>query len=818
MRRPASLAFILSIVLGGPALAQPRYEKPPKEVLDVLHAPPAPTPFLSPTGDTLALAQPVRYPPISDLAEPMLRLAGVRINPRSNAERSYTRYWVGMTLKRIADGAETPVAFPTGVRLGAPRWNASGSLLALTHEAADGVELWVVEAATGKARRLPDLHVNPALGSAFQWMPDQETLLVKLVPADRGAPPEAPLAPPGPKIQESAGTTVASSTYEARDLLRNSSDADLFDYYTTSRLALIHVPTGRVTYLGAAAIFGSVSPSPGGQHLLVERLHRPYSYQRAWYRFPREVEVWTVGGERVETLASLPLAEQVPIRGVPTGPREHDWRATAPATVVWAEALDGGNPKTKAEKRDRVMIKPLDGPVRELMQTESRFTGVRWIEKGGLALVSQYDVERIWTRTHLVDADDPAAPPRLVWDMSADERYRHPGWPVSRMLLSGAWAVLQQGGFVYLDGMGASPEGDRPFLDRLNLRTLVSERLFRSERGRYEEFVAWVDPAAGTFVTRRESPEDPPNFFLRTLGRKPLRGAASGEAAWASSSRPITQFPDPAPQVRGITKRLVTYTRPDGIPLSFTLYLPPGYQPGTRLPTLLWAYPIELAEKEVAGQVEGSPYRFTSLEGTSGLFLLLQGYAVLDDAAMPVVGPSETVYDTFVEQIVANAKAAIDKAVELGVTDPERVAVAGHSHGALMTANLLAWSDLFRAGIARSGAFNHTMRPFGFQNERRTFWQARDTYVKLSPVLQADRIDEPLLLIHGEVDQNPGTVPMQSEKLFEAVRGVGGTVRLVMLPHESHGYSALESTEHVLYEMITWLDRYVKNAPPRTRN
>jgi dipeptidyl aminopeptidase/acylaminoacyl peptidase len=815
MRRRASVTCVLSVVLAGAAVAQTRYEKPPKEVLEVLHAPQAPTPFLSPLRDTLALAQPVRYPPISDLAEPMLRLAGVRINPRTNAERSFLRYWVGLTLKRIADGAETPVAFPAGVRLGAPRWNARGTLLALANEAADGVELWVVEAATGKARRLGDTHVNPALGSAFQWMPDQETLLVKLVPADRGAPPEAPLAPPGPKIQESSGTTVASSTYEARDLLRNDSDADLFDYYTTSRLARVHVPSGRVTPLGAAGVFASVSPSPGGQHLLVERIHRPYSYLRAWYRFAREVEVWTVGGERLETLATLPLADQVPIRGVPTGPREHQWRATAPATVVWAEALDGGNPRTKAEKRDRVMIRPLDGGARELMRTEARFTGVQWIESGGMALVSQYDVERIWTRTHLVDADDPSAAPRLVWDMSADERYKNPGWPVSRLQPSGAWAVQRQGDFVYLDGMGASPEGDRPFLDRLNLGTLAAERLFRCERGRYEEFVAWVDPAAGTFLTRRESPSDPPNFFLRTLGRKAVKGAAAEEAAWASSLRPITQFPDPAPQVRGITKRLVTYTRADGLPLSFTLYLPPGYQPGTRLPTLLWAYPLELAEKEAAGQVEGSPWRFTSLEGTSELFLALQGYAVLDDAAMPVVGPSETVYDSFVEQLVANAKAAIDKAVELGVTDPERVAVAGHSHGALMTANLLAWSDLFRAGIARSGAFNHTMRPFGFQNERRTYWQARDTYTKLSPVLQADRINEPLLLIHGEIDQNPGTVPMQSEKLYEAVRGVGGTVRLVMLPHESHGYSALESTEHVLYETIEWLDRYVKNAPPR---
>jgi len=561
MRRRASVAWVLSVVFAGAAVAQAKYEKPSKEVLEVLHAPQAPTPFLSPARDTLALAQPVRYPPISDLAEPMFRLAGVRINPRTNAERSYTRYWVGMTLKRIADGAETPVAFPAGVRLGAPRWNARGTLLALANEAADGVELWVVEAATGKARRLGDIHVNPALGSAFQWMPDQETLLAKLVPSDRGAPPEAPLAPAGPKIQESSGTTVASSTYEARDLLRNSSDADLFDHYTTSRLALVHVPSGRVTPLGAAAVFGAVSPSPGGQHLLVERLHRPYSYQRAWYRFPKEVEVWTVGGEKLETLASLPLAEQVPIRGVPSGPREHQWRATSPSTVLWAEALDGGDPRAKAEKRDRVMIKPLDGPARELMQTEYRFSGVQWIEGGGQALVSQYEVDRIWTRTYLVDADVPTAAPRLVWDMSADERYKHPGWPVSRMLPSGAWAVLRQGDFVYLDGMGASPEGDRPFLDRLNLRTLAAQRLFRCERGVYEESVAWVGPAAGTFITRRESPKDPPNFFLRALAKKPAKGAVAGEAAWTSSLRPITQFPDPAPQVRGITKRLVTYTR-----------------------------------------------------------------------------------------------------------------------------------------------------------------------------------------------------------------------------------------------------------------
>ncbi len=812
-------AVVLALITwAGAAFSQQKYEKPPQEVLDVLNAPLPPTPFLSPARDLLALAQPLIYPAISDLAEPMLRLAGVRVNPRTNAERSYIYYWTSLTLKRISDGAELPVALPAGVRrVDSIRWNAAGTMLALTNEAADGVELWIVDAATQKVRPIPGLHINPLLGSEVQWMPDQKTLLVKTIPAGRGAPPDAPSVPPGPKIQESLGVSTASSTYEARDVLKNPHDADLFDYYTTAQLALVNGSSGEITRIGRPAVFGQVSAAPGGSYLLVERIHRPYSYLVAYYRFPKEVEVWTTAGALAEPVAGVPLAEQVPIDGVPTGPRDHMWRPTQPATLVWTEALDGGNPKTKVPNRDRLMLKTVGGAAVEICKTQERNSDLQWIETGGLALVSDYDPDRHWTRTYIIDADNPAAAPRLLWDMSSDELYKHPGFPVYRTLPTGAAAVLQNGEWIYLRGIGSSPEGDRPFLDRLNLRTLKAERLFRSARESYEYFVAWLNPASGTFVTRRESPADPPNFFARTLAKKAFKGAAQGEAAWASTSRPVTKFPNPTPQLSGITKRLVTYTRADGLPLSFMLYLPPGYKEGTRLPTVVWAYPLDYAEKGTAGQIMGSPKEFTTIRGDSELFFLLQGYAVLDDTAMPVVGPPETAYDTFPEQIVANAKAAINKAVELGVTDPDRVGVGGHSHGALMTANLLVYSDLFRAGIARSGAYNHTMRPFGFQNERRTYWQARDTYIKLSPVLQADKINEPLLLIHGELDQNPGTVPMQSEKLYEAVRGLGGTVRLVMLPYESHGYAAQESIEHVLFEMLGWFDRYVKNANPRAK-
>jgi dipeptidyl aminopeptidase/acylaminoacyl peptidase len=807
------LAFLWS---GASILAQQKYEKPPKEVLDVLNASLPPATILSPTRDKLLLAQVVRYPAIADLAEPMLRLAGVRVNPRTNAERSSISYYTTLSLKRTPGGPETPIALPASVRrMGRPLWNSNSTLFAFSNEAEKDIELWVCDAETLQARLIEGVHLNPLLGDSVQWLPDQKTLLVKMVPPGRGSAPEPPLAPPGPKIQDSSGVAVASSTYEVRDVLKSPYEADLFDYYTTSQLALVKATTGEVTPINRPAIYAGVSPAPGGRYLLVKRIHRPYSYLRAYYRFPLDVEVWTTDGSLVETLARLPLAESVPIDGVATGPRDHSWCPTEPATLLWIEALDNGDPKVKAAIRDRVLRKPLKGTAGEFCRTGQRFAGMDWVEKGGQVLVSDYDPDRHWIRTFIYDARRRSSKPRLLWDMSADEKYKHPGYPVFRMLASGAYVILQQGGWIYLDGNGSSPEGDRPFLDRLDLRTLKTERLFRCDRSSYEFFVAWIDPAAGTFITQRESPADPPNFFLCTLARQPEKNAEPGEASWSSTAEAITRFPDPAPILRGISKQLVTYTRNDGIPLSFMLYLPPGYKPGTPLPTVLWAYPRDYAEKGVAGQIKGSSKRFTTITGSSELFFLLQGYAVLDDAAMPVVGPPETAYDTFPEQIVANARAAIDKAVEMGVTDPERVGVGGHSHGALMTANLLAYSDLFRAGIARSGAFNHTLRPFGFQSENRTLWKARDTYIKLSPVLQADKINEPLLLIHGELDQNPGTVPMQSEKLYEALRGVGATVRLVMLPYESHGYIARESIEHVLFEMLSWFDRYVKNAPPR---
>ncbi|HKX60332.1 MAG TPA: prolyl oligopeptidase family serine peptidase, partial [Verrucomicrobiae bacterium] len=609
----------------------------------------------------------------------------------------------------------------------------------------------------------------------------------------------------GPNSQESFGKAAPVRTYQ--DLLKNPHDEALYEYYATSQLVLVEAATGRKQVLGKSDLYSSIDPAPGGEYFLVTTIRKPFSRLLGDGGFPSEVAVWDKQGKPVHTVATLPSHEGVPIEGVLTGPRSIRWRPTTPATLVWAEALDGGDPKTKVAHRDRLLslAAPFRGEPTDLLRLQHRFSGISWGERDGMAFVSDYDRDRRWLRTYLIHVDRPPGEPRLVWERSVRDRYRHPGTPLTRALPNGERVIWQAGNFIYLAGAGASAGGDFPFLDKFDLSSFKSERLFQSDSGTYESVVTLVS-AEGVdgvrFITERETPSLPPNYLLRTAG--------------AEGATPLTFFADPTPQLRKITKRLVTYKRADGVPLSFTLYLPPDYEPGRRLPTMVWAYPLEYNDADTAGQVSGSTNRFTSFGGSSHLFFLLRGYAVLDGATMPIVGSPETMNDTFIQQIVDSARAAIDKAVEIGVTDRDRVGVGGHSYGAFMTANLLAHSELFRAGIARSGAYNRTLTPFGFQGERRTYWEAPEIYARLSPFMHAHKVNEPILLIHGERDDNPGTFPVQSERLYQAIKGNGGNVRYVTLPFEAHGYAARESIEHTLYEMLTWFDQHVKNAPTRS--
>jgi len=782
------------------------YNKPPKAVLDVLNAPRIPRVSLSPTKTHLLMLDIVANPSIADLARPMHRLAGLRIDPASNGPH-LTSYATGVKIKSLADMKETPVAVPAGARLHSPTWSNDGKLLAVANATDAATELWLVDVASGRSRKVAGASLN-ALFDPMTWMPDNKTLLVATVPAGRGKAPAVPATPPGPKIQESAGKAGPSPTYQ--DMMSSPYDESLFDYYAPSQLAMVDTATNKVTPVGAPAIYSAISPAPGGKHVLLTKTHRPYSYLLPYPMFARDIEVWDTTGKAAYSAMKLPLSERVPIGGVPVGPRNVSWRPKDAATLIWVEALDGGNPKEKVPHRDKVMALDLaaGGSPAEIAKTEHRLSAggfgaggaIQWLDNGRM-LITDYDRDRRWARTVLANYTKPGemgltVMPTEVFSRNIQDRYKDPGTMQTKLLPDGGRVVAMVDGAVLLKGDGASPKGDVPFVDRLHLATMKKERIFESAPGKYQELVGALDDKGERLLISSESPTEPPNYYIRENGKLTA----------------VTNFPDPTPQLRGIKKQLVTYTRPDGVPLSFTLYLPPDYKAGTRLPTIVWAYPREFNDADTAGQISGSTNRFSTLSGYSHLFFLLDGYAVLDNAAMPVVGDPETVNNTYVAQVVASAKAAIDKAVEMGVTDRDRVGVGGHSYGAFMTANLLAHSDLFRAGIARSGAYNRTLTPFGFQTERRTFWEAKDTYLAMSPFLYADKIKEPILLIHGEADNNTGTYPIQSDRMYQAIRGNGGTVRLVFLPHESHGYAARETIEHVLAEQIGWFDKHVKKA------
>ena len=793
------IGLVLVLLVAAEAARAEDYRLPPRDVVAVVDAAPAPQVRLSPDRQWMVLLEQAALPSIDDVSRRMLRLAGTRIDPRSNG-RFTTRFYRGLSLRAMGDREDRVLPIPAGARLASVSWSHDSRHLAYTVVTETGTELWAASVESDdEPRRLID-DLNTVTGG-ITWMPDGTTIICRRVPAGRGFEPDAPRVPRGPNTQESSGERSPLRTYQ--DLLATPYDAELFDYYASTQPALVSVIDGRVTDIGPPAVYMEISPAPDGAHLLVARVEKPYSYQMPWWSFPHVYEVWDLHGQRVHGVVNIPPAENIPVGGVRTGPRMIRWMASTPSTLVWAEALDGGDPKKKVAHRDRWLARqvPFDDPAQELLRVEQRAQGMTFLADASQVITSEYDRDRRWTRSllHELGGQDP---PRVLDDRSVRDRYADPGRIATAPTATGHRVVLQQGPWIFRTGGGASPRGVFPFLDRQNLATLQTERLWQCGPGAYETVAAlWLDGDEPRYITRHETPTRPPNYRYHDPDR--------------ADPVALTNFPDPTPQIRGIHKELVTYRRDDGVQLHATLYLPAEYQPGTRLPLIVWAYPIEFNDPATAGQISRSPYRFARISGMSHLHLLSQGYAIMDGATMPVIGDPETMNDTFIEQIVASARAAIDKAVELGVADRDRVGVGGHSYGAFMTANLLAHCDLFRAAVARSGAYNRTLTPFGFQSERRPLWEAPEVYFAISPFMHAHTITDPILLIHGELDNNSGTYPIQSRRLFKAIKGNGGIARLVMLPNESHGYRARESVLHVLAETIDWFDRYLKYAEPQ---
>ncbi len=780
-----------------PAAAASGYQTAPAPIADILSAPPTPFVQPAPEGALMAVFEREALPPLSDLAQPILRLAGYRINPETNGPANERVQWLtGVSFLDAETGTETAASLPEGLRLANPVWSPEGGRVALMAVGEDGVDLWVADA-DGSARQVAS-GVNAAFGQGYRWI-DEDSLLVDTIPQGRGELPDRALVPEGPLIDETEGRTAPARTFQ--DLLSDPHDEALFEHFFTSQLAVVSADGGEAGPVGAPGIYLDANPSPDGSHILLTELKRPYSRVVPAQRFPQSVRVIDRSGAEVFELIDRPALDDLPPSrdAAPEGPRSASWRADADAVLVWAEAADGGDPSAEAEVRDRVMTlaAPFDGEPQTLAELSGRYWNAMW---GGdeLALV----VSRWFnTRTETRYAADPSGGREAeeILTRNYQDRYNDPGMPVT----DGSWRqarirLSEDGAAFFLSGTGSTAEGDFPFIDRYEIETGETTRLWRAEAPYYEQPVAILDADGGRIVTRRESADEAPNFFLRDLE--------------AGTSEALTDFADPAPDLAGVRRELVTYTREDGVALSGTLHLPEGHDPERDgpLPIVMWAYPTEFTDPDVAGQVVDQGNRFVRPMGSSHLFLLTQGYAVFDNPAMPIVGrDGAEPNDTYVEQLAASARAAVDAVVDRGVATASCVAVGGHSYGAFMTANLLAHTDLFAAGIARSGAYNRTLTPFGFQAEQRTFWQAGETYMEMSPFTYAHQITDPILLIHGDADNNSGTFPVQSERFYAALKGNGATARYVVLPHESHGYRAMESVNHALWEMTDWLDRHV---------
>ncbi len=792
------LPAILSLSALLPANAQEGYRLPPQEVVDIIDAPSTPLVRFSPDREWMLLVERCAMPSIEDVSRRMLRLGGMRIDPAANAPYT-TNFYAGLLLRSLDGKREIRVPLVPGERLASVTWSHDSEHFAFVLVGSGGSSLYGGKVTDPSEPILLTDQLNTVTGGPV-WMPDGTTLLCRLIPSDHGEEPLASLTPTGPNIQATSGNVSPLRTYQ--DLMSNAHDEALFDYYATCQAALVSVEGGEIRPVGKPQIFAGLSPSPDGRFFLTSTTQRPYSYLMPWYDFPQRIAIWDGSGREAFHFADIPLAENIPLGGVAMGPRSVQWSPYEKAGLLWVEALDKGDPKVEVSERDVWMSAPVfsDPNPKRLLATEHRASGLTFFEDHALLLASEYDRDRRWTRSilHSIGMETPKL--LILEDRSVRDSYGNPGSFEMTYDQAGHQVVRMDDGLAYRTGAGASDEGLLPFLDQVDLKTGESVRLWRCAPGSYETAVGLMPErirGGVGLITSHETPTSPPNYYVRST--------TGGEA----SKTKLTNFADPTPQLRGITKELVTYERADGIPLSATLYLPAGYEPGTQLPLLIWAYPQEFNDPKTAAQVTSSPWRFTRIGGLSHLVLLTQGYAIMDGATMPVVGDPETMNDTFIEQIVGASKAAIDKAVAMGVADGKTVFVGGHSYGAFMTANLLAHCDLFTSGVARSGAYNRTLTPFGFQSERRTFWEAPEAYFGVSPFMHADKINEPLLMIHGEIDNNSGTFPLQSERLFQAIKGNGGTARLVMLPNESHGYRARESVLHVQAETIDWFKQFL---------
>lgn len=779
------------------------YQVPPPEILELVDFQRAPSISMDSKKEQIVFMYRNTYKTLAEISEEEMRLAGLRINPKTNISSTVT-YVNNIQYKKFKDRNPSQIKnLPENPRLTYFIWSPDETKMAFTHTSQSGVEVWVVDFKTLSAKRLTQANVNANLGNPITWFKDGQSLLVRMLPNDKPqlVDTESTL-PTGPTVTVSDGVLAQNRTYQ--DLLKSKIDEENFDILTTSELYKVDL-NGKATLWKGKAIYRSESFSPDGNFVMISTIERPYSYIVPLSRFPHTTTIYDKNGKLVSEFNKKPLIEDLPkgFMSVETGKRAINWRADQPATLIFAKALDQGDPANEVEFRDEVfqLTAPFSGQPQSIAKTIGRYSGISWGNEN-YALLHDYWWNTRNTKTYLINPSDFSQKPQIIWDRNYQDIYSDPGNPETKRNEFGRYVLDIQDDHIFLLGDGFTENGQFPFIDELNLKTLKTNRLYQSNlTDKKEDITSLLDIKKGEILVRMESKNEYPNYFVRNLMKRiaPIQ---------------ITHFENPFKKIENVHKEVIKYKREDGLELSGTLYLPVGYDMKNKekLPMIMWAYPAEYKDKSSAGQTTSNPNEFTFPYYGSPIYWVTRGYVVLDDAAFPIVGEGdEEPNDTFIEQLVANAKAAIDAVDQLGYIDRNRVAVGGHSYGAFMTANLLSHSDLFAAGIARSGAYNRTLTPFGFQREERNYWEAPEVYNTMSPFMHADKMKTPLLLIHGNEDNNSGTYTMQSERYFNALKGFGAPTRLVILPKESHGYAAKESILHVIWEQDQWLEKYVKN-------
>lgn len=802
-RMNKKLVLLLTyFVLNLSAFAQDatNYQLPPKEIADLLLAKPTPDVSIDSKGEWMFQSERNSYPTVEELGQPEIRIAGLRLNP-NNFSPSRQTFINNFTLKNLKTNKEFKVSgLPVNMLAGNVRWSPTEKKIAFTNTTNNRVDLYILDVATKTAKKINTKALNVVLGADLTWF-DDNTIVYKIAIASPNAAPAKPITPKGPTIQQNIGKAAPGRTYQ--DLIKTPYDEQLFEFMAMAQIVINR--GGVETTFGKPGIFESYTLSPDKKYFLLEVLKKPFSYLVTANGFPTSILVMDVTGKLIKEVADLPSAETRPSGNdnVQNIPRGFEWRSDEPSTLVWCMPLDSGLIKKNVEFHDVVYSQaaPFNLEKQELFKTKMRFRGITWGNQS-FAWVSEaligkqaLKVSRYTTSSKVLST---------LFERNITDAYGNPGTPLMTKNSFGKEVILVEGSTIFLNNItGSSPKGDLPFLNLFDFETKKTETLWKCSEGTFEFILDVLDAKNFTFVSRKESKTEVPNYYIKNLKLK-------------IADMPITAFTNPYPGLVGVNKQKVKYTRKDGIELTGDLYLPKGYnkEKDGALPVYLWAYPREFNNAADAAQVRGSENKFTTISWGSPIYYVTQGFAVLDNAEMPIVskGGDTKPNDDFIEQLTLNAEAAINHLSDLGVGDRNRVAAGGHSYGAFMTAHLLSHTKLFKAGIARSGAYNRTLTPFGFQAEDRTYWEAPDLYFKMSPFSYADKIKTPLLLIHGDTDDNPGTFPINSERMFSAIKGHGGTVRFVFLPYEAHGYRGKENLLHMLWEQNEWLKKYVKEG------